>query len=139
MGLRQALEFMVARRLANNNEELEALRLALVEYVSPSEIARRLMVSKPLVRTTVYTFEKLVGDPYRAAKVVEMFLPMVMEIQPIVKSFYRKEYWCTACGAKGVAGASIFRARLMHVRMSHKDLVSKYADEILAKVGAYEG
>jgi predicted DNA-binding protein (UPF0251 family) len=139
MGLKQALEFMVARRLANNNEELEVLRLALVENVSPSEVARRLGVSKPLVRTTVYTFGKAVGDPYKAAKVVEMFLPMVMEIQPIVKTFYGKEYLCTVCGLKGVANVSIFKARLMHVKMSHKDLVSKYVDEILMKVGAYEG
>ena len=138
MGLRKALEFMVARRLAGNNEELEILRLALIEYMSPSDAARKLGVPKSLVKATVYTFEKAAGDPYKSMEIVKVFLPMVMKIQPIVKSFYGKEYECTVCGLKGVANASLQKAKLLHVRRSHMDLVNKYVDEILTKVGAHE-
>ena len=128
------MEYLVIRRLAGNNEELEALRLALVEGMSPSDIARKLGMSKASVKTAVYAFEKIVGDHHKAAEVLKTFLPMVMKIQPVMKTYYGKEYVCTVCGLRGVAYVNLRRAKLMHIKQTHKDLVNKYVDELVAGV-----
>jgi hypothetical protein len=137
MGLRQALEFMVARRLAGNDIELQILRLALVEHLSPSEIAHRLNVRKSLVRSTVYMFKKSAGDPYAAEEIVRKFLPVIMKIKPVIRTYYWKEYRCEVCGASSTVIFDIHKARLTHIRKSHMDLVYKYVNDVLREVGSY--
>ena len=134
--LRKAVEYLVIRRLAGNNEELEALRLAIVEGMSPSEVSKKLGVPRASVKTAVYAFEKIVGDHRKATEVLKTFLPAVMKIQPVMKVYYGKEYVCVLCGLKGVAYVNIRKAKLMHIKQAHKDLIDKYVDEVMAGVRA---
>jgi transposase-like protein len=121
---RAGVEYLVMLALSGRYDVLEALRL-YAEGLSPNQIARVFKVNK---HTAVSWVHKLCvcTRPAYAPLLIRRILPLLRDVKPIVEG-----YTCILCRRTFNTRSSI----AVHVLLKHKDLITSYTKQVLAKLG----
>jgi hypothetical protein len=121
---RAGVEYLVMLALSGRYDVLEALRL-YAEGLSPNQIARLFKVNKRSVVSWIHRLRVHIHPVY-APILIRRILPLLRDIKPIVGG-----YTCILCGITFKAHSSI----AVHVLLKHKDLITSYTKQVLAKLG----
>jgi len=118
VGLRELTEHLVLRALAGRLEDIEALKLYLLDGLSPSEVAARLTTfgryGKTVVRGRIRKAVEAAGSPRLVAHALRALYPRLLEVRPaVVKG---SGYTCLLCGR-------MVGRPLHHLRREHRDVV----------------
>lgn len=137
MGLAQLIEYLVLLRLSNNTAGIRAAEMYFVRNMSPSEIARRLGVTKDAVRGYVLRVLEKAGSHRAAAAGLKLVLPHIGKVKPIVRRS-GSIYTCELCGYSNAHPSTT----AVHVMVSHGDALEQAARmvvEVVRSGGARAG
>lgn len=122
VGLRELAEHLALRALVGRLEDIEALRLYLLDGLSPSEVAARLSMPKTVVRGRVRRAVETAGSLRLAVYALRLLYPRLLEVGPaVVKG---SGYTCLICGRR-------VERPLHHLRREHRDAVEGLVRELL--------
>ena len=134
MGLRELTEHLVLRALVGRLEDIEALKLYLLDGLSPSEVAARLPAfgryGKTVVRGRIRRAVEAAGSLRLAAYALRTAYPRLLEVRSaVVKG---SGYVCLLCGRR-------VERPLHHLRREHRDVVEGLVGELLEAVRGARG
>jgi len=129
LGLREFAEHLAVKALAGRFEDIEAMRLYLLEGLSPSEVAERLGLSKHAVRGRVMRAVEEAGNHLLAARALRRLYPRLLRVEHVfVRSARYAGYVCTLC--RRYVGDKPH----LHLYMVHRDLVEALTEELLREL-----
>ncbi|MCC6015250.1 MAG: hypothetical protein LM564_06065 [Desulfurococcaceae archaeon] len=128
MGLREFAEHLAAKALAGRFEDIEAMRLYLLEGLSPSEVAERLGLSKHAVRGRVRRAIDDAGSQVLAAHVLRRLYHRLLKVEHALVWDSRYGYVCMLC-RRAVGGRPH-----QHLYMAHRDLVEALTEELIKEL-----
>ena len=130
MGLRELAEHLALRALVGRLEDVEALRLYLLDGLSPSEVSARLSMPKTVVRGRIRRAVDAASSLRLAAYALRLLYPRLLEVSPaVVKG---SGYTCLLCGRR-------VERPLHHLRREHRDAVEGLVRELLEAVRKARG
>jgi len=118
------LEYLILKMLTGNRQVVEALRLYLVDDLSPSTIALRLGLSKHQVRGYAQRVIEKIGDYKRASIVLSKIYDVLIRIEPVVRVYGYKKL-CILCGKELSTNGED------HIKRYHRELLEDYAHNLL--------
>jgi len=121
--LKEALENLVITCLEGEVRKIEALKLYLIDNLSPSEISGRLKMNKNTLKNYVGRMSSLYGSNVLSV-VIEECYEVFLTIKPIVV-WNGKEWLCLACNRRA---ALIYTYN--HIKVKHRDLVEAYIEKL---------
>jgi hypothetical protein len=129
LGLREFAEHLAVKALAGRFEDIEAMKLYLLEGLSPSEVAERLGLSKGAVRGRVRRAVEEAGTQALAARALRRLYPRLLRVEhAFVKSTRYAGYVCTLCNR--YVGSRTH----LHLYLAHRDLVESLTEELLKEL-----
>jgi hypothetical protein len=134
MGVKEAVRFLVKRRLAGDERTIKAIEMMLIRAMSPSEVEKALGVSRANIKGKILQFTTNFGSSTKAAIVFKHALPVVMSIEPIIVDVDRFSFRCRLCNRVSVIGVRNVQPKLNHIDIYHKGLVNDYTEMVLKKL-----
>jgi hypothetical protein len=134
MGVKEAVRFLVKRRLAGDERTIKAIEMIFIRGMSPSEVEKALGVSRTNIKSKILQFTQHLGNSTKAAIVVKHALHVVMSIEPIIVDVDKMSFKCRLCNRVSVIGVRNVQPKLMHIDIYHKGLVNDYTDMVLKKL-----
>jgi hypothetical protein len=134
MGVKEAVRFLVKRRLAGDERTIKAIEMMLIRAMSPSEVEKALGVSRTNIKSKILQFTTNLGSSTKAAIVVKHALPVVMSIEPIIVDVDRFSFRCKLCNKVSTIGVRNVQPKLNHIEIYHKGLVNDYTEMVLKKL-----
>jgi transposase-like protein len=120
VGLAQLVEYLVLLRVCGNSTGIRAVEMYFARNMSPSEIARRLGVTRDTVRGYVLRVLEKAGSHRAAAAGLKLVLPHLGRVRPVVKRS-GSTFICELCGYTSTYPSSA----PVHVMSSHRDLLKQ--------------
>lgn len=134
MGIKEAVRFLVKRRLAGDEKTMKAIEMVFLRNASPSEVESVLGVRKTNIKSKILQFAQYLGNSTKAAIVVKHTLPVVMGIEPIIVDVDRFTFRCKLCNKVSTIGVRNVQPKLNHIEIYHKGLVNDYTEMVLKKI-----
>jgi hypothetical protein len=134
MGVKEAVRFLVKRRLAGDERTIKAIEMMFIGGMSPSEVEKALGVSRTNIKSKILQFAQHLGNSTKAAIVVKHALPIVMGIEPIIVDVDKLSFKCKLCNKVSVIGVRNVQPKLNHIEIYHKGLVNDYTEIVLKKL-----
>jgi len=129
LGLREFAEHLAVKALAGRFEDIEAMKLYLLEGLSPSEVAERLGLSKGAVRGRVRRAVEEAGNHLLAAHALRRLYPRLLKVEhAFVRSTRYAGYVCTLCNRY------VGNKPHLHLYLAHRDLVESLTEELLKEL-----
>lgn len=118
------LEYLVLKMLTGNGIVVEALKMYIVDEMSPSTVASKLGLSKHQIRGYAQRVVEKIGDFRKAFLVISEVYDLLMRIKPIVSNYGHRKI-CMVCGRElSTSGED-------HVKRYHREVVEDYVYSIL--------
>jgi len=124
MGLYELIDYLVRLKLADHRKALCALYLLSLGE-SRSSAAERCGSFKGEVNGYLNRLKEKYHDGQRALVIVKYVIPLLDEIQPVVK-----DNKCLICGRN----LYHIQVAMTHLYTKHKDLVESYVNKIIEKL-----
>jgi len=134
MGIKEAVRFLVKRRLAGDEKTMKTIEMVYLRNASPSEVESVLGVRKTNIKSKILQFAQCLGNSTKAAIVVKHTLPVVMGIEPIIVDVDRFTFRCKLCNKVSTIGVRNVQPKLNHIEIYHKGLVNDYTEMVLKKI-----
>jgi hypothetical protein len=134
MGIKEAIMFLVKRRLAGDERTIKAIEMILLMGMSPSEVEKALGVPRTNIKNKILQFTHNLGNSTKATIVVKHALPIVMGIEPIIVDVDKLSFKCRLCNKVSVIGVRHVQPKLNHIDIYHKGLVNDYTEIVLKKL-----
>jgi hypothetical protein len=134
MGIKEAVRFLVKRRLAGDERTIKAIEMVFISSMSPSDVEKATGVSRTNIKSKILQFTQYLGNSTKAAIVVKHVLPVVMGIEPIIVDVDRFSFKCKLCNNVSTIGVRTVQPKLNHIEIYHKGLVNDYTEMVLKKL-----
>ena len=124
--VRGVVRYLVTKRLAGDVRVLLAVKEAVVDWRSPSEVGRKFGMSKYMVRGYVQRVEEKAGGHRLATLIVERAWREIYRLEPVVV----RVGCCWVCL---ICNEVIAESPLVHIRRYHSELVEQAVDTVLER------
>jgi len=119
------LEYLVLKMLTGNEKVVEALKMYIVDELSPSTVAMKLGLSKHQIRGYAQRVIEKIGDFRKAFLVISEIYDLLIRIKPIVSNYGHRRL-CILCGRElSTSGED-------HIKRYHREIVEDYVYSIMA-------